>query len=141
MQSIRFSLRAVLCAALIFLSTGCASLTELFGELEEFYRAQGTAIFAKQNKVILALIRMREVSEARKKYEVARQLSEVEEKLDETCLPLQRVSYLKLMGEKVDSNLSNKAYRSYDSCEEATLEAKDELYRIAPKLAAQYLKP
>ena len=141
MQSIRSPLRAVLCAALIVLSPGCTSLAELLGKLEGFYSAQGTRIFAAYQEVAGLLIRMKEDSETEKNSGLVLQLSEVEEELDEACRPLQAVSYLKIEIEVVDSILSDEAYRAYGSCEDATLDAKEELHRIAPELAALYSRP
>ena len=138
MQSICPPLRAVLCAALIVLSPGCTSLTKLFGELEEFYSAQGKRITAGYQKVAGLLIRMKEDPETGKNSELVLQLSEVEEQLDKICRPLQRVSYLRSMREEVHSNLTEEAYRAYDSCESATLEAKEDLYLIAPELATKH---
>lgn len=141
MQSIRPPLRAVLCAALIVFSPGCSFLTGLHDVLKNFYRAKGTGIFAAYQEVAGLLIRMKEDPETEKNSGLVLQLSEVEERLDDACLPLQRVSYLRIEIEVVDSNLSDEAYRAYDSCESATFEAKEELRRIAPELAILYSRP
>lgn len=138
MQSTFPPLRAVLCAALLVLSTGCTPLIEF---LEEFYRVQGTRITAGYQKVAGLLIRMKEDPETGKNSGLVLQLSEVEEQLDKICRPLQRVSYLRSMGEEVHSNLTEEAYKAYGPCEDATLEAKKDLYLIAPGLATKHRRP
>ncbi|MCH7597834.1 hypothetical protein IID27_02180 [Patescibacteria group bacterium] len=134
MQSTRSLLRAVLCAALLVFLTGCAVI-------EEYYLEQGTGIFAEQNKVLEAFTSVVEVFEEREDYKTADELYEAKDRLDDACKPLRSVSLLRFLGKVVSDVLSMEAFRSFDSCEEATLKAKGELNRIAPKLASLYLEP